>query len=61
MSDTKVFEVFSAQTGFHFCDVRAASEQNAIDQFAQQKGYADRHAMWAAGRFEYVSAAAVAS
>lgn len=61
MSDKKVFQVYSAQTGIVFGDVQATSEQAAVDQFAQQKGYADRHAMWKAGRFEYVSAAAVAS
>ncbi len=56
----KKFKVYSAQTGSQFAEIAAQNEEQAIDLFAQGKGFAGRHAMWKAGRFEYVAAAEVA-
>ena len=51
----KTFHLYSAQTG-SFGTVQAASETDALNQFAQRFGYASARAMWNAGSFEYVSA-----
>ena len=52
----KTFHLYSAQTGSSFGTVQAVSEQDAVDRFAQNRGFKDARAMWAAGSFEYVSA-----
>ena len=53
----KTFHLYSAQTGSSFGKVQAASETDALNQFAKSHGYESVQAMWKAGRFEYVSAA----
>ena len=40
------YRIVSTQTGSFFCDVEATSEGDAIDRFAQARGYADRRDMW---------------
>jgi hypothetical protein len=54
----KNFNLYSAQTGSSFGTVRATDETDALNKFAQRHGYEGARAMWAAGWFEYVSAAA---
>jgi hypothetical protein len=50
------FQIVSNQTGNFYGRVQATSEDNAIDQYAQARGYADRFAMWKDGRGEYLAA-----
>ena len=51
------FQLYSAQTGNQFGQVEAESESDAVDRFAQSKGYKDRHEMWRlATGWQYVSA-----
>lgn len=52
------YSLYSAQTGSSFGTVSATSEADAVDQFARSHGFESARAMWAAGRFEYVSAVA---
>lgn len=54
----KTFTLYSAQTGSTFGAVQATSEMDALNQFARRQGFESAQAMWRAGRFEYVSAAA---
>lgn len=54
----KTFHLYSAQTGSSFGTVQATSETDALNQFARRHGFESSQAMWKAGRFEYVSAAA---
>jgi hypothetical protein len=50
------FEVYSAQTGNYFMTVEAASVDSALDLFARRYGFRSCAEMWAAGRFEYITA-----
>lgn len=52
----KTFNLYSAQTGDSFGNVKATSESDAVDRFAQRLGYANRQAMWDDGTFHYISA-----
>lgn len=53
----KLFQLYSSQTGNTFGQVKADSESDAVDRFAQSKGYKDRRDMWDRARgFEYISA-----
>jgi hypothetical protein len=54
----KNFNLYSAQTGSSFGTVQAINETDALNKFAQRHGFESAWAMWAAGRFEYVSAGA---
>lgn len=42
----QTFQLYSAQTGDNWGRTTAESEDGALDNFAQQRGYADRHDMW---------------
>ena len=55
-SQNRMFQLYSAQTGMLFGKVLAASEGDALDKFAQSRGWTNRAAMWAAGSCEYLSA-----
>lgn len=53
----QTFKLYSAQTGDSWGRIDATSESDALDRFAQQRGYLDRFAMWAdRPGLEYVSA-----
>lgn len=50
-------QLYSAQTGENRGRIDADSEAHALDQFAQQRGYANRHDLWARSQgFDYISA-----
>ena len=56
----QTFQLYSAQTGENRGRVEADSESAALDEFAQQRGYADRHEMWDRNQgLAYISAYAV--
>lgn len=56
LCQSRMFQLYSAQTGSLYGKVEAISESDAVDQFARKQGFVSRRAMWGAGRFEYVSA-----
>jgi hypothetical protein len=50
------FQMYSSQTGNNYGEIDASNAAEALDKFAKARGFADRKAMWAAGRWEYISA-----
>jgi hypothetical protein len=56
----QTFQIYSAQTGDNRGRLEADSEGDALDRFAQARGYADRHDMWDRNQgTHYLSAYAV--
>ncbi len=53
---SRTYQLYSAQTGSLFGTIQALDEGGAVDQFARDRGYANRDAMWKAGAWEYISA-----
>lgn len=52
----QIYRLYSAQTGTYYERVMASCVSHALDLFAQARGFDDHKTMWAAGRFEYISA-----
>ena len=51
-----IYKLFSSQTGCYYEMQIATCISEAIDKFAQARGFDDHKSMWAAGHFEYITA-----